>query len=218
MAIASAPLGFIVLWFIAITLCALAIWQILDGVLERKPSRDTKGLARKWGQRVGKWGQATIFIALGLIAAFVALGAQVDAEKAAEDASRGLLVIPGGPIVLALIGLGIGIGGITFIVMGVRRSFRTKVRIPREGIGRSISGLGVIGFIAKGIALIILGILLLVASARSDADAAGGLDGALRALLGLAYGPLLVGMVGIGFIAYGAFCFFRAPFARLEPA
>ena len=218
MAIASAPLGFLVLWFIAITLWALGLWQILDGILERKPSDDTPGQARKWGQRIGKWGQAAIFITLGFIAAAVALGAQVDAEQAAEDASRGLLVIPGGPLVLALIGLGIGVGGVAFIVMGVRRSFRTNVAIPREGAGRSISGLGVAGFVAKGIALVILGILLIIASARSDADTAGGLDGALRALLGLPYGPLLVGVIGIGFIAHGLFCLFRARYAQLEPA
>ena len=47
---------------------------------------------------------------------------------------------------------------------------------------------------------------------------AGGLDGALRALLALAYGPLLVGAVGVGFIAYGFFCLFRARYARLGAA
>jgi Domain of Unknown Function (DUF1206) len=217
MAIASAPLGFAVLWLIAVTLWALGIWQILEGILTRAPSDDTQGFAKKWGARIGTWGQAAIFIALGLIAAAVALGARVDAEEAAEDASRGLLSIPGGPIVLGLIGLGIGITGIAFIAMGVRRSFRNKIEIPRHGIGRSIAGLGLVGFIAKGIALVVLGVLLLVAAVRSDADAAGGLDGALRALLALAYGPLLVGVVGVGFVAYGVFCLFRARFARLDP-
>jgi len=52
---------------------------------------------------------------------------------------------------------------------------------------------------------------------RSDADAAGALDGALSALLGVAYGPLLVGAIGVGFIAYGLFCLFRARYAQLEP-
>ena len=31
------------------------------------------------------------------------------------------------------------------------------------------------------------------------------------------YGPLLVGVVGVGFVAYGVFCLFRARFARLDP-
>lgn len=218
MAIAGVPFGFVLLWFIAITLWALGAWQLVEGILVRADSDDAPGLAGKWGRRIGAWGQCVIFTALGLIAASVALGARVDTEQAAEDASRGLLSIPGGPVVLFLLGVGIGVGGIAFIVMGVRRSFRDKIDIPEHGVGRGIAGLGVIGFVAKGVALVIVGILLIVASLRSDADAAGGLDGALQALLDLAYGPLLVAVVGVGFLAYGVFCLFRARFARLRPA
>ena len=46
--------------------------------------RDAEGAANKWGRRAAEWGQALVFIALGLIAASVALGARPDAEKAAE--------------------------------------------------------------------------------------------------------------------------------------
>jgi hypothetical protein len=217
MAIAGVPFGFVLLWVIAIALCALGIWQLLEGILARG-SDDARGFAERWGRRLGAWGQAAIYVAFGLIAGAVALGARVDAEEAAENASAGILSIPGGPIVLALVGLGLGIGGIVFIAMGARRSFRTKIEIPRHGIGRGVAGLGLVGFIAKGIALLIVGILLVMASLRTDADTAGGLDGALRALLQLFYGPALVAAVGAGFVAYGIFCLFRARFARLEPA
>lgn len=214
MLIAGAPLGFVALWLIAITLWALGIWQFLEGILVRPAAEDYRELATKWGRRVGSWGQAVIFVALGVISAFVALGARVDAEEAAENASRGVLQLPGGSIVLGLVGVGIGIGGIAFVVMGVRRTFRNKIDIPRHGVGRSLAGLGVVGFVAKGIALIIVGILLLVAAFTTDPDAAGGLDGAVAALLALSFGPWLVAAVGVGFIAYGVFCFFRARFAR----
>ncbi|WP_344052767.1 DUF1206 domain-containing protein [Microbacterium lacus] len=215
MAIAAVPFGFILLWTAAITLGALAVWQLVDGILQRAPADNATGFFSKWGRRIGAWGQAAIFGALGLIAAAVALGARVDAESAAEAASAGLLSIPGGSVVLVLAGIGIGIGGIAFIVMGVRRSFRDKVDIPDEGPGRGIAGLGLIGFVAKGIALGIVGVLLVIAAVDADADTAGGLDGALQALLRLPLGPMLVAIVGAGFIAYGVFCLFRARFARL---
>ncbi len=215
MVISAFPLGFVVLWFIAIALCALGAWQLVQGILVRPPTDDAQGLARMWGLRIGAWGQAAIFTALGLIAASVAIGARIDTEEAVERVSRGVLSVPGGPVVLALTGLGIGIGGIVFVVMGVRRSFRSKVTIPREGVGRNLAGLGVVGFVAKGIALMIVGVLLVVASLSGDATTAGGLDGALKALLHLDAGPWLVAAVGVGFVAYGIFCFFRARFARL---
>lgn len=215
MALAAVPFGFVLLWAAAVTLWALAVWQILEGILQRQPSGDATGFFSKWGKRIGAWGQAAVFGALGAIAAAVALGARVDAESAAESASAGLLAIPGGSVVLVLAGLGIGIGGIAFVVMGLRRSFRDKVEIPEQGPGRGIAALGLVGFLAKGIALIIVGILLIIAAVDADADTAGGLDGALKALLALALGPVLVAIVGLGLVAYGIFCLFRARFARL---
>lgn len=215
MIISVAPLGFVLLWIIAITLWALGAWQLLEGILVRNTSDDAVGLAKKWGLRVGAWGQAVIFTVLGLLAASVGLGARVNAEEAAQDASRGVLELPGGSIALGVVGLGIGIGGISFVVMGVRRTFRTKVDLPETGPGRAIAGLGVVGFVAKGLALIIVGVLLLVAAFKGDATGAGGLDSAFDALIDLAYGPWLVGAVAGGFLAYGLFCFFRARYARI---
>ena len=198
-AVAAAPAGFIGLWLLAIALLALGLYHLLEGILAWGGDA-----ARKWGRRVAEWGQALVFIALGLIAASVALGARPDADEAAEDASRGLLAIPGGPYVLGLIGIGIGIAGIAFIVMGILRSFETKMSLPPGPVGAGVKTLGIVGFIAKGIALIILGILLLVAAVDVDPSAAGGLDAAIDALLALACGPLLVGAVGVGLIAYGS--------------
>ena len=58
-------------------------------------------------------------------------------------------------------------------------------------------------------------VLLVVAAVTSDASQAGGLDDAFDTLHGLFLGPVLVGLVGAGFVAYGLFLFFRARYARL---
>lgn len=215
MAIASAPLGFLALWALSVALCALGIWHVLEGILARELGADVKGFAKKWGRRISEWGQSLIFIALGSVAGAVALGARVSSEESAETASRGVLSLPGGSGLLALLGVGIGIGGVSFVVMGALRSFRKRLSIPRTAMGKVATVLGVFGFIAKGAALIIVGSLMVVAAVNVDASTAGGLDGAIHALIGVAYGPLLVGLVGFGFLSYGIFCFFRARYARL---
>ncbi len=219
-AIAGAPFGFVALWVLAIALWALGVWHVLDGFLVSGSAGASGGTIKKegskWGRRLSEWGRGLVFIVLGLIAASVAVGARVNtSDQSAQNASRGVLSLPGGPFVLGLIGIGIGAGGIAFVVMGAMRSFRKKMTIPSGGLGRGVTVLGVVGYIAKGIALTIVGILLLVAAVTVDPNAAGGLDAAVAKLLALPYGPWVTGAVGVGLIAYGVFCFFRARFARL---
>lgn len=214
-AIAEAPLGFAVLWLIAVTLWALAAWHAVEGLLARKPAPDAKGWLRKWGARLSAWGQAAVFAALGGVAAAVALGARPDADAAAEGASRGLLAMPGGPLLLAAVGTGFAVAGIAFVWMGVRRSFRSTVSVPAGGLGRFVQATGVVGFVAKGIALGIVGVLLVVAAVRVDPAAAGGLNGAVEGLLTLTFGVVLAIAVGVGLIVYGVFCGLRARYAKL---
>ena len=209
-AIAALPLGFAGLWIIAAGFWALAAWKVIEGILIRRDHP-----VQKWGARIGQWGQAAVFAALGVIAAAIALGARLSSERAAEQASRGVLQIPGGMFLLIAVGIGVGITGVSFVSMGVRRSYRTQVSVPDGALGRVVDGLGIVGFLAKGVALIAIGVLLVIAAIRDEARTAGGLDGALGALLELALGPVLVASIGMGFIAYGVFCFFRARYARL---
>jgi len=210
-AIAAAPAGFVALWALAVMLAGLGVWQLFDGLLAARSSTPAK-----WGVRLSRWGQAVVFLSLAGLAVSVALGARPDPDETAEDASRGALTIPGGVVVLFLVGAGIAIGGIVFAVMGVRRSFRDKLTLPEGRLGRVVVALGAVGFVAKGVALLIVGILLLVAAVRLDPETAGGLDGAIKALLEMFLGPLAVGLVGAGFVAYGVFCFFRARYAWLD--
>lgn len=209
-AIAAAPLGFLVLWIIAIALWALAAWHVLEGILARRDST-----AAKWGVRASEWSQAAVYAVIGLLAASVALGARPDPDEAAQDASRGVLFIPGGPFVLGAVGLAIGIGGVVFIAMGLRRDFENKMDIPGGAFGVAVKALGVVGFVGKGLALVILAVLLVVAAVRVDPNAAGGLDAAIGALIVLPYGPWLASAVGVGLIVYGVFCGFRARYASI---
>lgn len=209
-ALASAPLGFAALWVVAGLLWALGVYHGIHGValrIEQRPKR--------WARRVAEWGQAVLFIGMGVVAAAVAVGARPDPDSSAREASRGLLTFPGGPVLLGLIGAGVAIGGISWIVMGVRRSFRKRVALPPGQFGTVIAGIGVLGFVVKGVALTVVGVLLVDAAVRRDPQAAGGLDAAIESLRDLPFGGALVAVMGAGFIAYGVFCVFRARYAEL---
>ncbi|MGK3953601.1 DUF1206 domain-containing protein [Microbacterium sp. I2] len=209
-AIAGAPLGFVVLWVAAIALAALGLWEILEGVLVPRGSRP-----RKWGARVTEWGKAAVFLALAAIAAAVAIGARPDPDESVQDASRGLLDVPGGPWVLGLIGAGIGVSGIVFGIIGIRRKFLEGFALPEGRAGTAVTALAVAGYVAKGVALVTVGVLLVVASVKTEADDTGGLDAALDGLTTLSYGPAVCAAIGVGLIAYGVFLVLSARFRRL---
>jgi hypothetical protein len=207
--IAGAPAGFVVLWVLAITLWCLATWQVLDGVLARGTS------ARGWARRVGEWSRALVYLVLGAVAAAVALGSRPNAKKSAQHVSRGLLDLPGGSLLLGAIGAAVAVAGVVFIVIGARRSFCKRLELRGGAMDRVVVVLGVIGYVAKGAALMVVGVAVVVAAVTVDPAAAGGLDAALTGLLAVPFGPVLVVAVGAGFVVYGAYCFFRVRFAAL---
>jgi hypothetical protein len=52
-------------------------------------------------------------------------------------------------------------------------------------------------------------------AATYDPEKAGGLDGSLKALLQIPFGPVLLILIALGLIAYGVFWCVRAIAARL---
>jgi hypothetical protein len=208
-AIAAAPAGFVVLWVLAIALWCLAVWEVFDGVLGRGTAR------HRWQRRVSDFSRALVYLVFGGIAVAVALGSRPNTDRSAKSLSGGLIALPGGVFVLAAVGLGIGVAGIAFAVIGIRRSFRKKLTVPSGAPGTLITASGVVGYLAKGLALVVVGILLVVAAITLDPKAAGGLDAAMSALLALPFGGLLTGGVGVGLVVYGLYCFLRARYAKL---
>ncbi|WP_221583813.1 DUF1206 domain-containing protein [Microbacterium sp. G2-8] len=215
--VAEAPFGFAALWIAAIALCGLAAWSLFDGILTYG-GRDATAQAKKWGRRLGAWILAIVYASLGVLAAVVAVGARGSGESSAESASRGVLGLPGGPILLGLGGLVIAGVGVGFGVIGVRGGFRKRLKMPGGATGTTVMMLGVVGYCAKGAALLVVGILLVVAAITVDPDAAGSIDGALQALRDRRFGPLAVAVVGVGLIAYGLFLMLRGKYARLSTA
>lgn len=208
--VAELPLGFALLWAMAIGMAALGIWQGVDAVLERDPDATSR-----WSKRVKNIGTAIAYFSIAATAMIFALGGRTDSEQSSEGLTHGLLATPGGVFVVVAIGLvvlGIGVG---FVVSGIRRSFEKTLSLPAGRPGRFVAALGAVGYIAKGLSIGMIGVLFVVAAFAHDAEAAGGLDGALKALTELPFGAVILWFVGVGLIVYGAYCFARAKYAKL---
>jgi hypothetical protein len=208
--LSETPGGALVLWGVVVGMFALGLWLALSAFLT--VGADSK---RKWGRRLAELGKAAAYLALGTAALTVALGGTTDAGAGASSASAQLLATPGGVFLLFAVGvLVLGIGGY-FIYKGVARTFTDDLTLPSGTAGRATAGFGVFGYVAKGVAVGVVGVLVIVAAFTLDPSKSTGLDGALRSLAALPFGTVMLVIVGAGLIAYGLYCFVRARRARL---
>jgi Domain of Unknown Function (DUF1206) len=208
--IARAPMGVLLLWLIVVGLAGLAVWQIAEAILERNP--DTK---MKWGYRAKYIGTAVVYLGIAFTALEYALGGRSDSSQSSQSFSARLMATPGGVVILVLFGLLVAGIGIAFLVRGFTRAFKKHLDLPPDPLGKGIVTFGVIGYVAKGVAISVTGVLFVGAALTHDPQAAGGLDSAVRTLAGLPFGPIILWIVGIGLILYGLFCFARARYARM---
>lgn len=212
--LASQPAGPFLLWASFAACAALAIWQASDAVFDynRLPTKE------KAGKKAKAAAQALVFTGLALTLAGFAMGTGSgnDNRESASDLTASIMKSPGGVAVLVLFGTGIVITGIVYAVRGIRKSFEKHLTMPSSPRARTaVTVLGVTGYVAKGIVLLLTGLLIDIATLGAHPDESTGLDGGLRALRDQPFGVYLLGAVGAGLICYGLYMMVRARLAKM---
>jgi hypothetical protein len=210
-AIASTPFGLATLWFAGIALWGLALWQWTDAAWVTAPVRRTL-IAR----RLKDFGKALGFAAVGTTTlVFAAVGPSNNTDTT-HKISLYLLGTTAGVILLIVIGIVIASVGGGLIYRGVTRNFREDTTVLSGPVRVIVDVLGVIGLIAKGIALMVVGGLAIFAAIFTDPNQVGGLDGALKYLATLPSGSALLIAVAVGLESYGLYLLARATFLRTD--
>lgn len=203
-AVAAVPGGVFVLWLVVVGLIVLAVWQLLVAVT-----------ARGAGTKLLEIVKAIVYAALAVVTISIASGGHHNASSTEKSASARLLAQPGGVFVLGVIGLIIVAVGVAFIRNGVTHRFERDLKLPPDRWAGAITVLGRVGYIAKGIALLLVGGLVVAGAITFDPSKAAGLDGSLKALVSVPFGVFLLVAIAIGLLAYGLFWCVRAVKARL---
>lgn len=208
--LAEQPLGRPLLWLLAVGLVALAAWQAAE-VLRWRGRLSSSGDARKKAleKTVKAVAKAVLYAALAVLAVRTATGG---GGSGGQQQAAGVFGWPAGRWLVALIGLVVIGVGVYLVHKGVSKRFLQEVDLgsapPRTT--RLVTRLGQAGFPAKGVALGVVGALLVYAAVTFDPARATGLDGALRTILGAPFGKVLLTLVAIGIAAFGAYCLVRA--------
>jgi len=205
--LAGEPLGLALIWLIAIGMVLLVLWRLLE-LIGGHRDEDGADLWRKRGADLAKMG---IYGALALSAFSVAVGDK-GGESKADTFSAKLMSLPFGVFLVGAVGLAIIGYGVGQIWRGLSEKHAKHLRAEgRSGeAGKAYLLLGKVGYVAKGIAIGLVGGLFCYAALTHDPKKSGGLDAALQQVLQQPFGPVLLGAIGLGLICYGLFCFARA--------
>lgn len=205
-AVRAAPLGAVLLWSCVVGFVALAVFQLLDGTMGGGELKD----------RAKALGKAVMYAALGVTAFTVARGGSSDSEQSTTEATQTLMSAPAGQVLVGLVGLGVAVVGGYHVYKGVSRKFLDDLTTTGGGqVGRGVELAGVVGYAAKGVALLVMGGLFVLAAWQRDPEEAASLDGALRTLAQQPAGTVLLLVVAVGLMLYGVYSFARARHADL---
>ncbi|GAB4085985.1 DUF1206 domain-containing protein [Myceligenerans cantabricum] len=206
--LSQVPGGQVLLWAVAVGFAALALWQLASAVV---------GVANAKGQvgaRVKSVAKAVLYGVLATSSARYAQGGG-GGGTSEESMTAQVLGLPGGPWLVGAGGLVIVGVGVYHVVKGLRKRFlRDLTGAGGSTVRPVVVRLGQAGYAAKGVALGVVGGLVVAAAVTADPDRAGGLDDALRTLRDQPFGQALLIAVGLGIGAYGLYSFARARFAR----
>jgi len=201
--LASTGGGRLLLWVAVVGFLALAVWQATEAVVGEPKLQDrAKAVAT---------GVLYLFLSFSSLNWARGPGASSSTQQSVDFTSS-LMGKPAGRVLVAVLGLVIvGVGGY-FVAKGWRRTFLADLA---GHPGPLAEKLGRVGYVAKGAAVVLVGILFVLAAAHGAPGEATGLDGALRTLLHAPYGPVLLTAVSLGLAAYAGYSFVRARYARL---
>ena len=211
--ISTQPFGWLVLGFVAIGLGAYALWRLIQAVADPEgEGRDTSGIASRVGHGAAALGYSVLAFTAGQLVVTSGGG------SSPKDWTASFLSLPLGWMVVLGIGTGVVGYGLHELYNSYRANFEEHLELGqisrREGRWMLVQG-GRFGLAARGLVIGIAGVFLIVAALRFDPSEATGLGGALQELLRQPFGSWILGVVALGFIAYGLLMVAVARFGQI---
>jgi hypothetical protein len=204
--LAQNSLGLFFLYVAGVGFLALVAWQALEAIWGHT---DEDGGKRVF-KRAISGGKVVLYGYLAFSCFRTAIGSS---SKSSGGGTQGLtakvMQLPAGPVLVGLVGVGVLVTAGFLVYRGWKEKFRSKLDVKGNTgkDGRAYVLAGKVGYIAKGAALAVIGVLFLYAALSHDAQKSAGLDQALHKVLQQPFGGPVLVVIAIGFACYGLFCF-----------
>ncbi|MGK5520149.1 DUF1206 domain-containing protein [Micromonospora sp. URMC 107] len=211
--IAAQPLGKFLVVTIAVGLLAMAIWQALEAAVGHRAER---GKERVW-ERLASLGRTIVYLYFAWTAFKVFKDARSNSADQQEALTGRAMESSGGRWLVGLAGLVLAAIGVGLVIYGLIKRFEKHLKTGEMSpkTRQLTRRLGIAGYVAKGVAYGISGLLIILAAVNYDPEKARGLDAALRTLRDQAYGQVLLTLVALGIAAFGLFCFLQSRYRKV---
>lgn len=193
--------GFVVVLLLAIGFAAYALWRFAEaafGVVA-----EGKGA----GPRLRALAGALTYSAFTAMAVHVMLPGPSGSPRQEQSLSARVMRHTGGRWAVGIVGAVIVITSLWQVRDGLTRGFAKYFdrAAMRARSWRATEILGVIGTTARGVVFTVAGGFVVTAAIRFDPHDARGLDGSLRQVRDTTAGPYVLGVLGVGLLAFAAF-------------
>lgn len=210
------PFGRILLGLVAVGLLAYVSWRFIQAVKDpENRGNDFQAIMK----RIGIAASGIAYAAIAFYAGKLALqpGGDNGGDSRQFIISK-LLQQPAGQWIVGAIALFFVGLGIYYIFKAVTGKYKKRIDSDKmkEEERKALMTAGRFGYTARGIVIGIVGILFLKAAMNSNASQADGTEGAFHFLQSTGYGPWLMGVVALGLMAYGIFCFVMAKYRPIN--
>jgi hypothetical protein len=218
--VADGPGGTVLLWIIGLGMLALALWQAGEVLLRWHGLLDPVHRKRTVLVCTKCLAKALVYAVLGVTALLFGVGLEYEADDRLRSLTDVTLEIPGGALLVGGVAVLVIAVGLYTLARGITGGFMKDIDLPAapDRWEPLIEGIGRVGYVAKGIAVAVVGVLLWQAAHSADVSTATGLDGALAAIAEVAAGPWLLTAVAIGFAAFGVYALARARYPDRDPS
>ncbi|WP_233350244.1 DUF1206 domain-containing protein [Kushneria phosphatilytica] len=213
--LAVKPFGGFMLAAMAVGLLAYTAWRIIQAIFDAEnKGRGFKGLCTRGGFVIS----GLIYGALAINSIKLLLSSGGSGSGSTQSRTAELMSHPGGLIAVFVIGVIFGFVGLRQWWRAWKQSYRKNWH-TQEMPAHQLHIADVIarwGLTARGLVFLIMSGFICLAALHTNPQRARGLGGALETLADQPFGPWILGVVALGLVAYGIYCFVNARYRNVN--
>jgi hypothetical protein len=212
--IVTQPFGKFLLGVVAVGLIAYVFWRFTQAFID--PEHQGTGVKRV-PQRLSYAMSGLIYTGLAFTAVQLIVGSGGNNSSWTQDWTAHLLAQPFGQWLVGIAGVYVLGVGLSYLYTACIAKFSEQFELTEMSNAQVkwATQLGRFGFAARGIAVGVIGLLLIQAALLSDPDEAQGLVGALQVLAEEPFGQWLLGIIAFGLVAYAIHMLVLARYYRI---